>query len=301
MSKLISIALIDKSPWTDLFDHPTQHIENLAADIQERGIQTPLQVYPRNGRYELLTGHDRLEAAMRIGLREVPCEERSTLTDEDERFRHFVSDNALRKPVWPKAVVEFVLRKHPDWSQRRIAVMANCSVSTVNDVKQYLESVEPQLFAANTIGKDGVVQPAKKPTTPKLRTDKPERVPSAIESTDVSTVETSPVFAVSEEVAEAEPEPVEPDPVQELQHADRRIRELEAELESVTTDDTDQELRRLHSLNTRLNDRLQQLLAEKNAAVNQAERVERMLSKIRAALGVERDRDILPALQGRAA
>lgn len=163
MSKLAAVDHIDPSPWADLFEHPADHIERLAEDIAERGIQTPLHVYPRGERYELLAGHDRLEAAKRLELDDVPIEVRSMLSDEDERFAYFLKDNTLRKTVNAGRIAEAAIRRHPDWSTHRLASFAGVSVSTVHAAKERLESVAPQLFGPNTTGKDGREQPAHKP------------------------------------------------------------------------------------------------------------------------------------------
>lgn len=214
MSRLVRVDHIDPSPWADLFEHPEEHIARLAEDIAERGIQTPLHAYPRGSRYELLTGHDRLEAAKRCGLEMVPVEVRTTLTDEDDRFAYFLKDNTLRKTANASAIAEAALRRHPDWSIHRVAQFAGVSPSTVHAAKERLQVVEPQLFGPNTIGKDGVKQPAHKPRTP---TPASLKEPSNAEKLRrLREAQASGSAAFEEPAGPTEPEPHDDTPEPEL-------------------------------------------------------------------------------------
>lgn len=167
MSRLVRVDHIDPSPWADLFEHPEEHIARLAEDIAERGIQTPLHVYPRGSRYELLTGHDRLEAAKRCGLEMVPVEVRTTLTDEDERFAYFLKDNTLRKDVDKRAVVRAALTMHPDWSNSRIGKVCGASHEWVRQTRAEMEAAGNLQPVASSVGLDGKERPAHKPPRPK--------------------------------------------------------------------------------------------------------------------------------------
>jgi signal transduction histidine kinase len=66
--RAIPIADID-SPRTD----PGGDVAALAKSIQKLGILQPLLVRPRAGRFELIAGVRRLQAAAEAGLTEVPC------------------------------------------------------------------------------------------------------------------------------------------------------------------------------------------------------------------------------------
>lgn len=76
--KLIRRDQIDA--WTDAGGHgqpfrlyPQEKLEELAQNVRENGILNPCIVRPRNGRYQLLAGHNRVAAAGLAGLDEVPC------------------------------------------------------------------------------------------------------------------------------------------------------------------------------------------------------------------------------------
>jgi len=171
---MVRIDLIDPSPWADLFDHPEDHVSRLAEDIRERGIQTPLHVYPTGERFELLTGHDRLAAAKLAGLVEVPVETRSTLNDEDARFAYVVKDNTLRKDVDKRAVARAAWKRWPTRSVSWIASVAACSVGLAHEERQSVERAHPELFThEKSVGVDGKERPARKPAATGRRKDKP--------------------------------------------------------------------------------------------------------------------------------
>lgn len=135
VSTFVPVEKIDPSPWADLFPHEDEDIARLQADIEARGIQTPLHAFPRGDRFELLAGHDRLEAAKRAGLTEVPVAKRSTLSDEDDRFEYFLKDNTLRKSVDKRAVAKAAWLRWPDSKVQDIAKRAGVSYGTAHEAR----------------------------------------------------------------------------------------------------------------------------------------------------------------------
>lgn len=187
MSTFAPIDCIDRSPWADLFEHPEEHIERLAADIKERGIQTPLHVYPRGERFELLTGHDRLEAAKRAGLDKVPVEKRSTLADEDARFEHFLKDNALRKDIDKRAAAKAAWLRWPDSKVKDIADRSGVSVGTAHAARSAAEAEAPDKFSVentrtDAIGRERPRQYKPRPSDPESSdgADLPDHVPGTV-------------------------------------------------------------------------------------------------------------------------
>jgi hypothetical protein len=87
----------------------------------------------------------------------------------------------------------------------------------------------------------------------------------------------------------------------ELEHADRRIRELEAEVESLTSGDLARQVRSLHKRYAQLEARLKQELTTSAAAKQQARDAQGLLKKVRTALGVHWNCEILPVLKSRLA
>ena len=132
----VDIDLLDPSPYAWLCPPDEESIQRIRADLEVGGeIMTPLHAIEKDdGRWELLTGHDRLEAAKRFGLDDVPVSARNVPTDE-AKVSYLVRDNALRKTVSPRNAVDWFLRGHSDWSNRRIAESCGCDEKTVRTVR----------------------------------------------------------------------------------------------------------------------------------------------------------------------
>jgi ParB family chromosome partitioning protein len=63
-----------------------QRLQDMVESIRANGILAPVIVRPHNkekGKYEILSGHNRVKAAKEAGLKEVPIIIRENLTDED--------------------------------------------------------------------------------------------------------------------------------------------------------------------------------------------------------------------------
>lgn len=74
-----SSTLLDVNQLVPFENHPFRpytenKMDEMVASIQEHGILSPLLIRPLStGKYEIISGHNRWEAAKRIGLREVPA------------------------------------------------------------------------------------------------------------------------------------------------------------------------------------------------------------------------------------
>lgn len=99
---------------------------------------------------------------------------------------------------------------------------------------------------------------------------------------------------------EAEPTAT-PDVLDELKHADKRIHELETLVESLQSDDLHREIRALHSRLAQLEARLHAEITTANEAKRQAKYANGVLEKVRKALGVQKNSEILPAIEARKA
>lgn len=291
MSRLISTTLIDPSPWADLFPHDEEHVARLAEDIGEHGINTALQVYPSgNGRFELIAGHDRLEAAKRAGLRDVPVEMRSTWGDPDERRGFFIRDNTLRKDVNKRAVAKRVVRDHPDWSDRRVAEYTGVSHPTVAAARAELEEAGEVESLTTRTGRDDVAQPAGKPERP--RTPEPAEPRAAKPAAPAA--ERKPATAAPEEDHGGSL-------ADELAHADAEIRRLQEVNDALAADDSGREIVRLHEQLAQLRGRLDAEVTTKNEAVKEAKYLGKLVAEVRKELGVEKNSEILSALRARKA
>jgi ParB/RepB/Spo0J family partition protein len=74
-------------------------LEGLTQSIQEHGVLQPIAVRPLGGRFELISGGRRFEAAKRAGLKEIPAVIRNA--DEIERLAQQIIENVQREDLTP--------------------------------------------------------------------------------------------------------------------------------------------------------------------------------------------------------
>jgi ParB family chromosome partitioning protein len=97
VGRLIPIDLIDPNP-----NQPRQvmgDLSELIASISEQGILEPLLVRPRGDRFQIVAGERRYQAAVQVGLRELPAIVRDV--DETEMLELALIENLQRKDLTP--------------------------------------------------------------------------------------------------------------------------------------------------------------------------------------------------------
>ncbi len=97
IGRMIPIDQIDPNP-----NQPRQvmgDLSELIASIGEKGIIEPLVVRPRGGRFQIVAGERRYQAAVQIGLRELPVVIRDA--DETEMLELALIENLQRKDLTP--------------------------------------------------------------------------------------------------------------------------------------------------------------------------------------------------------
>jgi len=97
IGRLIAIDQIDPNP-----NQPRQvmgDLSELIASISEKGIIEPLVVRQRAGRFQIVAGERRYQAAVQIGLRELPAVIRDA--DETEMLELALIENLQRKDLTP--------------------------------------------------------------------------------------------------------------------------------------------------------------------------------------------------------
>src|SRR5690349_24561575 len=93
IGRMISIELLDPNP-----HQPRQvmgDLSELMASIAEKGIIEPLIVRQRGGRFQIVAGERRYQAAVQVGLREVPIVIREA--DDTEMIEIALIENIQRK------------------------------------------------------------------------------------------------------------------------------------------------------------------------------------------------------------
>ena len=71
--------------------HPPEQISRIAGSIKEFGFLVPVLI---NSKDQIIAGHDRVEAARKAGLTEVPCVQVEHLTKTQQRA-YVLADNRL--------------------------------------------------------------------------------------------------------------------------------------------------------------------------------------------------------------
>ncbi len=97
----VAITEIDRDQLND-DDDPPRAIDSLVDSIRRAGILQPLLVASRVGRFRLIDGHRRLDAASLAGLRHVPC----IVHDLDEPGIGQMRRHVNVRPPAPEPVVE---------------------------------------------------------------------------------------------------------------------------------------------------------------------------------------------------
>jgi ParB family chromosome partitioning protein len=97
IGRLVQIDELDPNP-----NQPRQvmgDLSELMASIAEKGIIEPIIVRQRGGRFQIVAGERRYQAAVQVGLREVPIVIREV--DDDEIIEIALIENIQRKDLTP--------------------------------------------------------------------------------------------------------------------------------------------------------------------------------------------------------
>lgn len=95
IGRMVPIDRVDPNP-----DQPRQamgDLSELMASISEKGVIEPLVVRQRGGRYQIIAGERRYQAAVRVGLRELPVVIRDV--DDGEVIELALIENLQRKDL----------------------------------------------------------------------------------------------------------------------------------------------------------------------------------------------------------
>ena len=140
IGRLVPIERVDPNP-----DQPRQvmgDLSELMASIAEKGIIEPLIVRQRNGRYQIVAGERRYQAAVQVGLRELPVVIREV--DDTEIIEVALVENIQRKDLGPfeeaEALASLTERcgyTHEDLAKRlgksRTAITESLSLAAMPD------------------------------------------------------------------------------------------------------------------------------------------------------------------------
>lgn len=101
IDRRLSLALLDEPSRMSRDEIPDDHIEELAADIRQRGLINPIAVVPNGERFRIIAGHCRFLACERAGLEEVRC----SIYETEEQAAQGIkfAENRFRRDLTPAA------------------------------------------------------------------------------------------------------------------------------------------------------------------------------------------------------
>ena len=140
IGRMVPIDLIDPNP-----NQPRQvmgDLSELMASIAEKGIIEPIIVRQRGHRFQIVAGERRYQAAVQVGLREIPIVIREV--DDDEIIEIALIENIQRKDLTPfeesEALQQLATRcnyTHEDMARRlgksRTAITESLSLNNMPD------------------------------------------------------------------------------------------------------------------------------------------------------------------------
>jgi len=140
VGRMVAIDLIDPNP-----NQPRQvmgDLSELIASITEKGIIEPLVVRPRGERFQIVAGERRYQAAVQVGLQELPVVIRDV--DDTEMLELALIENLQRKDLTPfeesealHALAERCGYTHEDMARRlgksRTAITESLSLNNMPD------------------------------------------------------------------------------------------------------------------------------------------------------------------------
>ena len=104
--KVKNISITEIKPYAkNAKKHPMEQVKHIANSIKEFGWHQPI-VIDKNG--EIVIGHGRYQAALYLGLDEVPCLRADDLTEEQIKALR-LADNKTNESEWDDELLNFEL------------------------------------------------------------------------------------------------------------------------------------------------------------------------------------------------
>jgi ParB family transcriptional regulator, chromosome partitioning protein len=201
---LVAVTLLHEDANNPRTEFPEAALDELAADIQQRGILQPLVVHPADGegRHLIHFGAKRLRAAIRAGLSDVPIVVRDLPVD---RYAQ-VAENQKRHGLTPLEMAKFIRDQvNSGDSNATIARQLGMNLTTVAHHLSLLE-LPPALNVALQSGR--CTSPRTLHELSNLHADNPEQVQSLLNSgAEITRTAVSALHAESDAGAASEDAP----------------------------------------------------------------------------------------------
>jgi ParB/RepB/Spo0J family partition protein len=162
-------------------------LERLAESIKAEGVLQPLVVTNRDGKFLIVCGERRFRAARLLGLKDLPCVVRPTLSDRDV-LELSITENLQRMDLSPidKARAVKALMDQCKLSQRQIGARLGMSVAKVNYALSLLDldkDLQQDVKAGRLSAREGreIVQAVRKVKEPEKRQKAMRRIKESLE------------------------------------------------------------------------------------------------------------------------
>lgn len=200
---LVSVSMLYEDPHNPRTEFAEDKLDELAADIQQRGVLQPLVVHPADseGRHQVHFGAKRLRAAIRAGLHEVPVVVRDLPAD---RYAQ-VAENQKRHGLTPLELARFI-RAQVDAGDTNATIARQLGMN-LTAVAHHLSLLELPPVLDDALRSGRCTSPRTLHELSKLHADRPDQVHALLASeaqitrTAVSAMRAAPdAPATSEEV-----------------------------------------------------------------------------------------------------
>jgi ParB family chromosome partitioning protein len=205
---LVAVSLLYEDANNPRTEFPEDSIEELAADIQQRGVLQPLVVHPADGdgRHRVHLGAKRLRAAIRAGLPEDPVVVRDLPAD---RYAQ-VAENQKRHGLTPLELARFI-RAQADAGDSNATIARQLGMN-LTAVAHHLSLLELPPVLDDALKTGRCTSPRTLHELRKLHADSPDEVQALLASgAEITRATVSAIRSASDEAAPTEPVESPPD------------------------------------------------------------------------------------------
>jgi ParB family transcriptional regulator, chromosome partitioning protein len=205
---LVPVSMLFEDSHNPRTEFAEDTLEELAADIQERGVLQPLVVHPADsdGRHQIHFGAKRLRAAIRAGLLEVPVVVRDLPAD---RYAQ-VAENQKRHGLTPVELARFV-RAQVDAGDSNATIARQLGMN-LTAVAHHLSLLDLPPVLDDALKSGRCTSPRTLHELSKLHADRPDQVRALLAGdADITRASVAAIRSAADEPPPAEPAVSTPD------------------------------------------------------------------------------------------
>ena len=226
---LVSVSMLYEDPHNPRTEFAEDTLDELAADIQQRGVLQPLVVHPvgSDGRHQVHFGAKRLRAAIRAGLHEVPVVVRDLPAD---RYAQ-VAENQKRHGLTPLELARFI-RAQVDAGDSNATIARQLGMN-LTAVAHHLSLLDLPPLLDDALKSGRCTSPRTLHELSKLHADRPDEVHALLAGeADITRASVAAIRSAADDPHPAEPA-VSPS-VKLIAHANAACDRLERTLSRIT-------------------------------------------------------------------